>query len=108
VCHIDSPTPNPAMISVRLLLCWTLLCCITGATLAEPQVAAAATTTTSTQSDEVDLDSLSDAELEAICYNLGFELLNNVDDELTGTKVEFSHKDYVEAARQCLAVKEQM
>jgi hypothetical protein len=95
------------MISVRLLFWWTLLCCTTGATLAQ-QLQAAERTAVGIASDSVDLESLSDAELEAICYNLGFELLNKVEDDATGAKVEFSHKDYVEAARQCLAVKEQM
>jgi hypothetical protein len=51
----------------------------------------------------IDLESLSNSELEAICTNLGFEL---IDKSKQGT--ELSREDYLEAARQCLAVKEQL
>lgn len=49
---------------------------------------------------EVDLYSLSDAELEEICTVRGFELVHD-DTVLT-------HDDYVEAARQCLAIEQDM
>jgi hypothetical protein len=49
--------------------------------------------------DEIDLDSLSDLELEEICSLRGFELVK--EDIL-------SHDDYVEAARQCLAIERDM
>jgi len=58
------------------------------------------------QAQEVPLDQLSDADLEAICTNLGFALVDT--DETTGAKLVLSHADYVEAARQCLEVQEQM
>lgn len=49
--------------------------------------------------DEIDLDSLSDLELEEICALRGFELVK---------EGVFSHADYVEAARQCLAIERDM
>lgn len=49
--------------------------------------------------DEIDLDSLSDPELEEICTLRGFELVK---------EGVFSHDDYVEAARQCLAIERDM
>ena len=100
----QAPAQYSVMIFGRLLLCWTLLCCSTASAALADELQTLATAA----DPAVDLDSLSDAELEAICYDLGFELLNNVEDNVTGAKVEFTHKDYVEAARQCLAVKEQM
>jgi hypothetical protein len=52
---------------------------------------------------KIDLEKLSNSELEAICTNLGFEL---IDKSKHGT--ELSREDYLEAARQCLTVKEQL
>jgi hypothetical protein len=49
--------------------------------------------------DEIDLDSLSDLELEEICALRGFELVK---------EDVISHNDYVEAARQCLAIERDM
>jgi hypothetical protein len=49
--------------------------------------------------DEIELDSLSDQELEEICTLRGFELVK---------EGVFSHDDYVEAARQCLAIEQDM
>lgn len=49
--------------------------------------------------DEIELDSLSDQELEEICTLRGFELVK---------EGVFSHDDYVEAARQCLAIERDM
>jgi len=51
---------------------------------------------------EIDLYSLSDAELEEICTVRGFELMNDEDNTV------FTHDDYVEAARQCLAIEQDM
>eukprot|EP00544_Gedaniella_sp_CCMP2646_P015695 CAMPEP_0202482898 /NCGR_PEP_ID=MMETSP1361-20130828/2264_1 /ASSEMBLY_ACC=CAM_ASM_000849 /TAXON_ID=210615 /ORGANISM="Staurosira complex sp., Strain CCMP2646" /LENGTH=260 /DNA_ID=CAMNT_0049110977 /DNA_START=117 /DNA_END=899 /DNA_ORIENTATION=- len=51
-------------------------------------------------SADIDLYALSDAQLEEICTVRGFELVH--DDET------FTHDDYVEAARQCLAIEEDM
>lgn len=60
---------------------------------------ATTTTTTTKEMDEIDLDSLSDLELEEICALRGFELVK---------EGVFSHDDYVEAARQCLAIERDM
>jgi hypothetical protein len=51
---------------------------------------------------DIDLYALSDAQLEEICTVRGFELVHDDDDET------FTHDDYVEAARQCLAIEEDM
>eukprot|EP00980_Cylindrotheca_fusiformis_P018843 scaffold6278_cov105-Cylindrotheca_fusiformis.AAC.2 len=58
-------------------------------------------------SDE-ELAALSDAELELICLVRGFELVKDHIDEATGEKYELTHDDYVDAAKQCLAVEEEM
>jgi hypothetical protein len=52
-----------------------------------------------------DLEGLSDTELETICTSLGFAV---VDADESGAKLALTHADYVEAARQCLEVQEQM
>ena len=51
---------------------------------------------------EIDLHALSDAELEEICAVRGFELLHGEENTV------FTHDDYVEAARQCLAIEQDM
>ncbi len=56
--------------------------------------------------DEVDLDSLTDAELEAICTDRGFELLREKGAD--GAEVVYTHEDYVDAAMQCLAIEAEM
>lgn len=56
----------------------------------------------------MDLHSLSDEELETICSVRGFELYEGEINEDTGNEFEFSHEDYVEAAKQCLAVEREM
>ena len=57
--------------------------------------------------DEIDLESLTNEELEQICMMRGFELKKEVDAQ-TGKPVEYSHNDYVEAARQCLDIEAEM
>lgn len=44
-----------------------------------------------------DLDSMSDKELELVCIERGFEVVEGL-----------SHEEYVEAARRCLAIEEDM
>eukprot|EP00560_Eucampia_antarctica_P002403 CAMPEP_0197833316 /NCGR_PEP_ID=MMETSP1437-20131217/18624_1 /TAXON_ID=49252 ORGANISM="Eucampia antarctica, Strain CCMP1452" /NCGR_SAMPLE_ID=MMETSP1437 /ASSEMBLY_ACC=CAM_ASM_001096 /LENGTH=364 /DNA_ID=CAMNT_0043437295 /DNA_START=116 /DNA_END=1210 /DNA_ORIENTATION=+ len=56
---------------------------------------------------DLDLLSLTNEELEQICTIRGFELTKEVDNE-TGKSVEYSHDDYVEAARQCLDIEAEM
>lgn len=60
---------------------------------------------TSAQKTVEELEVLSDQELEAICRNLGLAL---IDTDEAGNKLSLSHADYVEAARQCLEVQDQM
>eukprot|EP00548_Thalassiothrix_antarctica_P019629 CAMPEP_0194193906 /NCGR_PEP_ID=MMETSP0154-20130528/75290_1 /TAXON_ID=1049557 /ORGANISM="Thalassiothrix antarctica, Strain L6-D1" /LENGTH=395 /DNA_ID=CAMNT_0038918283 /DNA_START=105 /DNA_END=1292 /DNA_ORIENTATION=+ len=50
---------------------------------------------------------MSDTELEGICTNLGFQLLDNTDPD-TGESIPKTHDTYIEAAKQCLTVQEQM
>jgi len=59
------------------------------------------------ENDDVDLQDLSDEELEGICTTRGFELVKEVD-EKTGQPRNYSHGDYVDAARQCLQIEAEM
>lgn len=54
-----------------------------------------------------ELSVLTDAELEKICLQRGFELQNQVD-ATTGEKIQPSHDDYIEAAKQCLAIEKEL
>jgi hypothetical protein len=60
-----------------------------------------------TLSDE-ELDALSDEELELVCLVRGFELLKDQIDEATGEVYQLTHVDYVDAAKQCLAIEKEM
>ena len=53
---------------------------------------------------KLDLESMTQAELELICIERGFELIQDV--EAGGE--ELTHADYVDAARRCLAIEEDM
>jgi len=57
--------------------------------------------------EHTDLHTLSDKELEEVCIMRGFELYREMDEE-TGEEYQFTHEDYVEAAKQCLAVEREM
>ena len=50
----------------------------------------------------------SEEELEKICRIRGFEIMRDEIDPSTGLPHELSHDDYVEAARRCLAIEEEM
>jgi len=67
-------------------------------------------TTTTQDEDQVELvnslEDMTDSQLEAICANRGFELLTK--DEATGEPLPWTHKDYMEAAQQCLDVEAEM
>mmetsp|Transcript_23648 Transcript_23648/g.33910 ORF Transcript_23648/g.33910 Transcript_23648/m.33910 type:complete len:262 (+) Transcript_23648:167-952(+) len=61
--------------------------------------------------DWVNLDDLTDAELEAICTSRGFELVTDDIIEENGRNKSgtgYTHQDYVEAAQQCLAIEKEM
>jgi hypothetical protein len=60
-----------------------------------------------TYSDE-DLQALPDDELETICLVRGFELLKDEVDPNTGEVYKLSHDDFVDAAKQCLAIEKEM
>jgi len=60
-----------------------------------------------TLTDVDELQTLTDIELEQLCTSRGFELVKETDKE-TGQKKEYSHNDYVEAAKQCLDMEAEM
>ena len=70
-------------------------------------VSSSSSESTLKRDDEIDLESLTNEELEQICMMRGFELKKEVDTQ-TGKLVEYSHEDYVEAARQCLDIEAEM
>lgn len=48
------------------------------------------------------LKGMSDAQLEQICIERGFELITDELDEETGLPVVSTHQDYIDAAIQCI------
>ena len=54
------------------------------------------------------LKSMTAEELESICNKRGFEISTNELDPATGLSYELTHDDFVEAARQCLNVEQEM
>lgn len=56
---------------------------------------------------QIDLHELTNDELVAVCTQRGFELVAEVDD-ISGEPFSYSHDDYVEAARECLALEAEM
>lgn len=56
----------------------------------------------------MDLASMSNDELEEICRERGFELIDDELDEETGEQIVFTREDYIEAAIQCLNIESQM
>jgi hypothetical protein len=54
------------------------------------------------------LKTMSEEELEMICRVRGFEIMRDEIDPSTGLPHELSHDDYVEAARRCLSIEEEM
>ena len=56
---------------------------------------------------QIDLTELSNDELVAICTDRGFELVFELDDA-TEEPLEYSHEDYVDAARECLKLEMEM
>jgi hypothetical protein len=57
---------------------------------------------------EAELIEMTDAELEDICIQRGFELVKNEIDPSTGEAYTLTHDDYVEAAQRCLAIEQEM
>jgi hypothetical protein len=58
--------------------------------------------------NEIDLNALSDDELEAICRTRGFELVKDEIDPNTNEVYKLTHEDFVEAATRCLAIEHEM
>jgi len=48
-----------------------------------------------------DLEAMTEVELENICVQRGFQLVNDDSDDLT-------KQDYIEAAQRCLAIEQEM
>jgi len=57
---------------------------------------------------ESELEAMLDEELEGICLERGFELVKEDIDPTTGLLYEFTHADYVDAAKRCLAIEQEM
>mmetsp|Transcript_101944 Transcript_101944/g.294975 ORF Transcript_101944/g.294975 Transcript_101944/m.294975 type:complete len:299 (-) Transcript_101944:55-951(-) len=55
-----------------------------------------------------DLNAMSDEELEQICIVRGFEILRDEIDPSTGLPYELNHDNFVEAARRCLEIEQEM
>ena len=55
------------------------------------------------QAEDIDLDVMSDEELEEICTSRGFELVREMD-ATTGEPLVYTHQDYVDAASECLQI----
>jgi CHASE3 domain sensor protein len=53
--------------------------------------------------DYIDLDAMSDEELEDICKSRGFELVRELN-TTTGEPILYTHQDYVDAASECLQI----
>ena len=51
----------------------------------------------------IDLEDMTDKELEEICTSRGFELVREVD-PTTGEPMVYTHRDYVDAASECLQI----
>jgi len=52
----------------------------------------------------LDLESMSERELEQVCEDRGYEMVKDEIDEDTGKLLISSHDDYVDAAKQCLSI----
>lgn len=76
-----------------------------------PGIASASERTVSTTNEEgdgrINLLEMSNEELEAICTSRGFELVRDID-ENTGEAISYSHEEYVDAAKECLNLEEEM
>jgi hypothetical protein len=57
--------------------------------------------------DELDLESMTNEELEEICTSRGFDVVKEKDEE-SGETMVYSHEDYVTAAQQCLDIAAEM
>ena len=55
-----------------------------------------------------ELTAMTDDELEQICVTRGFTILRDAIDPDTGKSYDLSHDDFVEAARQCLEIEQEM
>lgn len=57
--------------------------------------------------EDMDLESMTNEELEDICTSRGFEVVKEKDKETGDTKI-YTHDDYVNAAKQCLEIEAEM
>ena len=55
-----------------------------------------------------ELTAMTDDELEQICVTRGFTILRDAIDPDTGKPYDLGHDDFVEAARQCLQIEQEM
>jgi hypothetical protein len=81
------------MIPLKRIICLLLLVCLARDSHGQE---------TQPRPTAEELDVLTDKELELICVERGFELIKG------GSEGELTHADYVDAARRCLAIEEDM
>jgi DNA invertase Pin-like site-specific DNA recombinase len=55
-----------------------------------------------------DLEAMTKEELERICFERGFEMVQDEIDESTGEPYQLTHQDYIEAAQRCLSIEQEM
>jgi hypothetical protein len=57
----------------------------------------------SEQDDEIELEDMTNEQLEEICTSRGFELVRELN-PITGEPLVYTHQDYVDAASECLQI----
>jgi hypothetical protein len=55
------------------------------------------------EDEDINLEDMTDEELEAICTSRGFELVRELN-ATTGEPILYTHQDYVDAANECLQI----
>lgn len=55
-----------------------------------------------------ELIAMTDEELEQICVSRGFEIARDQVDPATGLPYEIGHEDFVEAAKTCISIEQEM
>jgi hypothetical protein len=89
----------PSRLHFLVILVWLA----NGFLFVDAQGQTTATTIEGEDEPELDLESMSNTELERICLERGFELVRDY-----SQGGELTHEDYVDAARRCLAIEQDM
>ena len=111
--HIKNEKQNHPTVNVLTRMLWMHHLLIFGLTITLTLFTSCACNDSSSghpaekRAEEIDLQSLTDGELEQICTSRGFELVKDTDKE-TGQSKQYSHNDYIDAAKQCLEIEAEM